>query len=90
MYGSAQGGQRGLGFDFDSLADTAGSLVSTGAKAASAIKGSGGGGASQPKAPKAAKGVKPGSAQNWIESQSNTTLAIGGLALFALLLALES
>jgi hypothetical protein len=80
----------GLGFDFSSIADTAGSLVSTGSKAVSAIKGSGGGGgnASQPKAAKGAKGAP--APQNWIESQSNTTLAIGGLALFALLLALES
>ncbi|PSH05150.1 MAG: hypothetical protein CXZ00_03055 [Acidobacteria bacterium] len=29
-----------------------------------------------------------GTATNWLESQSNTTLAIGGLASFALLLAL--
>jgi len=77
----------GLGFDFSSIADTAGSLVSTGSKAVSAIKGGGGAGgnASQPKGAKGAPAP-----QNWIESQSNTTLAIGGLALFALLLALES
>ena len=72
------------------VANTASSLVSTGSKAVSAIKGGGGGGgnASQPKAAKGAKGAP--APQNWIESQSNTTLAIGGLALFALLLALES
>ena len=34
----------GLGFDFSSIADTASSLVSTGSKAVSAIKGGGGGG----------------------------------------------
>ena len=64
--------------------NTATGLVDLGVKTAGAVKGAPG---SQPAAGKGQPAGQQGGLQNWLNSQSNTTLAIGSVAALGLLLA---
>ncbi len=72
MYLTRAKQRRRLGVDIEDIT----ALVDSGAKAVTAVKG------------KSNSGTAPtNAAGNWLEKQSNTTLAIGGLAIGAFLLA---